>query len=325
MSNVGPAQTAVARLRTEDDDSGDFVRALLAGLSATPKQIPCKFFYDAAGSALFEQICALPEYYVTRTELALLARHAGEFGTLIGPDAELVEFGAGSGRKVRLLLDAMVRPRAYLPIDISSEYLAASAARLDADYPELIVKPVAADFSRPFALPALTCGARRRVGFFPGSTIGNFEPEAALHFLKNAARLLDGGGLLVGVDLAKDPAILHAAYNDAAGITAAFNKNLLARANREFGADFDLSRFYHWACYNPLRQRIEMYLISAARQNVKIAGHVVSFTEGEAVHTENSHKHTVEGFRALAAAAGFTPRAVWCDPARLFSLHWLDA
>ena len=325
MSNFGHTQIAVAPPLTKGDDTGDFVRALLAGLSATSKQIPSKYFYDAEGSALFERICALPEYYVTRTELALLARHAGEFAALMGPEVELVEFGAGSGRKVRLLLNAMVRPRAYLPIDISSEFLAASAARLEEDYPALIVKPVVADFSRPFALPALTNGARRRIGFFPGSTIGNFEPEAALRFLRNAARLLEGGGLLVGVDLVKDPAVLHSAYNDTAGITAEFNKNLLTRANRELGADFDLSRFYHWACYNPVRQRIEMYLVSAARQNVRIAGHVVSFAEGEAVHTENSHKYTVDGFRTLAAEAGFTPRAVWCDPARLFSLHWLDA
>ena len=187
------------------------------------------------------------------------------------------------------------------------------------------MKPLAADFSQPFALPPLTPGARSRAGFFPGSTIGNFAPEAARRFLASAARLLKGGGLLVGVDLVKDPAILHAAYNDAEGVTAAFNKNLLARANRELGADFDLSRFHHYACYNPLLQRIEMYLISAARQRVRFGGCAIEFGEGEAIHTENSHKHTIEGFRALAAEAGFTPRAVWRDPEELFSLHWLDA
>ena len=223
------------------------------------------------------------------------------------------------------MLDAAVRPRAYLPIDISSECLLASAARIDADYPDLIVEPVIADFSRPFVLPPVTRGARRRIGFFPGSTIGNFTPEATLRFLRDAARLFRGGGLLVGVDLVKDPAVLHAAYNDAAGLTAAFNKNLLARANRELGAGFDLTRFHHHACYNPSRQRIEMYLVSAARQQARIAGCAVSFVEGEAVHTENSHKMTVEGFRSLAAKAGFTPRATWCDVQRLFSLHWLEA
>jgi dimethylhistidine N-methyltransferase len=274
---------------------------------------------------LFERICGLPEYYVTRTELDLLARHAGDLAVAIGADAELIEFGAGSGRKARVLLDALVRPRAYLPVDISGEYLAAEAGRLSDAYPDLIVKPIVADFSRPFGLPAPMPGAKRRVGFFPGSTIGNFTPPEALRFLSHAARLLNGGGLLVGVDLVKDPAILHAAYNDAAGVTAAFNKNLLARANRELGAGFDLSQFHHYASYSPQRQRVEMYLISAARQSVRIAGQAVAFADGEAVHTENSHKHTVEGFRALAASAGFTPRAVWCDPARLFSLHWLEA
>ena len=325
MSDSNPRHAAMAASTTQDVDADDFARALLAGLNAGRKQIPCKYFYDAEGSALFEKICALPEYYLARTELALLARHAEEFAALVGADAELVEFGAGSGRKVRLLLDAVVRPRAYLPIDISIDCLLASAARIDADYPDLIVKPVIADFSRPLALPPVTRGARRRIGFFPGSTIGNFTPEAMLRFMRNAARLLRGGGLLVGVDLVKDPAVLHAAYNDAVGLTAAFNRNLLARANRELGAGFDLTRFHHHACYNPSLQRIEMYLVSAARQQVRIAGRAVSFVEGEAVHTENSHKMTIEGFRCLAAKAGFAPRAMWCDVQRLFSLHWLEA
>ena len=251
MSDSNPRHAAIGASTTQGVDADDFARALLAGLNAGRKQIPCKYFYDAEGSALFEKICALPEYYLARTELALLARHADEFAALVGADAELVEFGAGSGRKVQLLLDAVVRPRAYLPIDISIDCLLASAARIDADYPDLIVKPVIADFSRPLALPPVTRGARRRIGFFPGSTIGNFTPEATLRFLRNAARLLRGGGLLVGVDLVKDPAVLHAAYNDAVGLTAAFNKNLMARANRELGAGFDLTRFHHHACYNP--------------------------------------------------------------------------
>lgn len=325
MNTSQHIQSGAAPWLAQSEDTSAFARALLGGLSDTPKRIPCKYFYDAEGSALFERICALPEYYVTRTELDLLARHAGEFAALIEPEAEVVEFGAGAGHKVRILLDALVRPRAYLPIDISSDYLAAAAAQLDADYPDVMVKPVIADFSQPFALPHLTAGARRRVGFFPGSTIGNFAPEEALRFLSNVARLLRGGGLLIGVDLVKDPSILHAAYNDAMGITAAFNKNLLARANRELDAKFDLSRFHHHASYNPLLQRIEMYLISAVRQHVRVAGQTISFADGEAVHTENSHKYTMDGFRILAAKAGFTPRAVWCDAARLFSLHWLDA
>lgn len=324
MSHPSLARAVLAPPEPESR-AGGFARALLAGLSATPKHIPGKYVYDAEGSALFDRICALPEYYVTRTELQLLARHAGEFAALIGPDAELVEFGAGGGHKARLLLDALVRPRSYLPVDISSDYLAEAAARLAADYPRLVVEPVIADFSQPLALPPPAGGAGRRVGFFPGSTIGNFAPREATRFLSAAARLLNGGGLLVGVDLVKDPALLHAAYNDAAGVTAAFNKNLLARANRDLGTDFDLSRFHHYAAYNPVLQRVEMYLISAERQRARVAGRTVAFDEGEAVHTENSHKYTVDGFRALAVDAGFSPRAFWCDAARLFSVHWLAA
>lgn len=317
------SKTAIAAVMTPRE--GEFAEALLAGLSATPKTIPCKYFYDEQGSALFDQICTLPEYYVTRTELDLLQRHAEEIGALIGPDAELIEFGAGYGHKVRLLLDALVRPRAYTPVDISRETLTATAARIVTDYPGLKVRPIEADFTERHTLPAPIAGTKHRVGFFPGSTIGNFTHEEAQQFLTRTQRLLKGGTLLIGVDLVKDPAILHAAYNDAAGITAAFNKNLLARANRELGTDFDLAKFQHYACYNPVHQRVEMYLISAARQNVRISGRTVSFAEGEAIHTENSHKHTVEGFQWLAAKAGFKPRAVWSDPARLFSVHWLDA
>lgn len=302
----------------------DFAHALIAGLSRSPKRIPCKFFYDAIGSELFEQICALPEYYPTRTETALLKARASEIADLIGPDVELVEFGAGSLTKVKILLDALHDLRAYVPIDISGPYLAAVAEQLAAQYPKLDIRPVEADFTRPLDLAPLQPGSKRRIGFFPGSTIGNFPPDEAGRFLKNAARLLKGGGLLVGVDLVKDPSVLHAAYNDAAGVTAAFNKNLLARANRELEADFDLDKFAHYASYNAFARRIEMYLVSLARQTVHVAGTELTFAEGEAIHTEDSHKHTVDGFRSLAAWAGFWPRAVWCDPERKFSVHWLE-
>ncbi|MGE0735437.1 MAG: L-histidine N(alpha)-methyltransferase [Alphaproteobacteria bacterium] len=302
----------------------DFAHALAAGLSRSPKRIPCKFFYDAAGSELFERICALPEYYPTRTECALLQDRAVEIADLIGPDVELIEFGAGSLTKVKILLDALHRVRAYVPIDISGEYLAAVAAQLAAQYPKLEIRPVEADFTRPLDLEQLQPRSKRRIGFFPGSTIGNFAPDEAGRFLENAARLLSGGGLLVGVDLVKDPAVLHAAYNDSAGITAAFNKNLLARANRELEADFDLDKFAHYASYNAYARRIEMYLVSLERQTVSVAGNEVVFAEGEAVHTEDSHKYTVDGFCSLAAWAGFKPRAVWCDPDRKFSVHWLE-
>jgi dimethylhistidine N-methyltransferase len=241
----------------------------------------------------------------------------------MGPDIELVEYGAGSLQKVGILLSALERPRAYLPIDISGDYLRLMAAKLNAEYPQLRVRPVVADFTKPFLLES--AGAARRIGFFPGSTIGNLDRREALIFLRRAASSLKGGGLLIGVDLVKDPAILHAAYNDSAGVTEAFNKNILARANRELDADFDIGNFAHYAFYNPTHRRIEMHLMSLRTQRVRITGEVVSFTDGETIHTENSHKYTIDGFRELASEAGFTPCATWHDPDRLFSLHWLQA
>ena len=308
------------------DDS--FARCIRDGLGRTPKDIACKFFYDATGSALFDAICALPEYYQTRTEVALLRRHAGEIAALIGADAEIVEFGAGALRKVRILLEALQAPRGYTPIDISGAYLRGVVRQLAADYPGLALTPVVGDFTLPLQLPVLPGTPARRVGFFPGSTIGNFRPDAAMALLRRMRDMLGGGGLLVGVDLIKDPALLHAAYNDEAGVTAAFNKNLLARANRELGADFNLDAFAHYAPYNPVAQRIEMYLVSLKRQSVRLSpalGGVVEFAAGEAVHTEDSHKYSIESFREIAAHAGFSPRAVWCDEARLFSIHWLES
>jgi L-histidine Nalpha-methyltransferase len=324
------AQRNLARIRqTASDahdipaDAADFADALLAGLRSEPKRISCKYFYDSEGSRLFEKVCGIPEYYPTRTELALLRRHAREMAALIGAEAEIVEFGAGAGEKIRPLLDVLERPRAYLPIDISGAYLAGIAAQLRDEYPALEIRPIIADFTRNIALPVAP--GLRRVGFFPGSTIGNFEPQEAREFLANAATLLRGGGLLVGVDLVKDPNALHAAYNDPAGVTAAFNKNLLVRANREAGANFELARFAHYAFYNPMQRRIEVYLVSGAAQRVTLCGRSIAFAEGEAIHTEWSYKYTVEDFRALAASAGFAPRAVWCDAERLFSIHWLEA
>ena len=309
-------------LRASRPASGEFECALIAGLQKTPKELPCKYFYDTEGSALFDRICELPEYYPTRTETALLRAHADEFAQRIGAKADLIEFGAGSLQKVGYLLEALDTPNAYIPVDISGDYLHQMAAKLRRDHPDLAVRPVIADFTKSLQLP--TSGARR-VGFFPGSTIGNFTRVEALAFLQRAAKLLRGGGLLTGVDLVKEPSILHAAYNDAAGVTALFNKNILARANRELGADFDVDAFAHYAPYNPAAQRIEMHLISLKRQLVNVAGQTMVFAEGETIHTENSHKYTPESFRALAASAGFEPGAMWCDPDRLFSLHWLAA
>jgi dimethylhistidine N-methyltransferase len=307
-----------------ESTTDSFAQSLTTGLGRTPKDIPCKYFYDAEGSRLFDAICELPEYYQTRTETALLARHAEEIAALIGPHAEIVEFGAGSLRKVRILLDAATVPRGYTPVDISGDYLLDVTRTLAADYPNLRLRPLVADFTAPMAIPVLP-GTARRAGFFPGSTIGNFRPDAATALLRRFRAVLGGGGLLVGVDLVKDPLRLHAAYNDSAGITAAFNKNLLARANRELGADFALTQFAHYAPYNPAAHRIEMYLVSLKRQSVRIAGQRFDFADGEAVHTEDSHKYTVESFREMAARAGFNPRAVWCDPDRLFSIHWLES
>ena len=301
----------------------EFAQNLVEGLSRSPKEISCKFFYDEQGSHLFDAICALPEYYQTRTELALLNRHAGEIAALIGPDMEIVEFGAGSLTKVRILLDALARPAAYTPLDISGDYLGGVVRALAADYPALTLRPIVSDFTLPLAIPPLP-GAPRRAGFFPGGTIGNFRPNAAACLPRRLRASLHGGGLLVGVDLVKDPRRLHAAYNDSAGITAAFNRNILVRANRELGADFDEDAFAHYAPYNSAAHRIEMYLVSLKRQSVHIAGQRFEFAQGEAIHTEDSHKYTIEAFRELAAHAGFAPRAVWTDEERLFSLHWLE-
>lgn len=305
--------------RTKDDG---FRRCLIEGLSQAPKVLQCKYFYDATGSDLFDRICELPEYYQTRTELKILKDHSNEIAALIGEDAELIEFGAGALKKVRLLIDALKRMRAYVPVDISGDYLNAVACALELDYPDLMVEPVVGDFTQPLKLPR---SGARRVGFFPGSTIGNFRREGAVQLLSSWAEMLRGGGLLIGVDLVKDPAVLHAAYNDAAGVTAAFNKNLLARANKELGANFNLDAFAHYACYNPIQQRIEMYLMSLERQRARIDGHTFAFEQGEAIYTEDSHKYTVRGFRQLATEAGFTPRAVWVDENALFSVHWLEA
>ena len=301
-----------------------FARDLRAALAEQPRAISPKYFYDAEGSRLFDRICELPEYYPTRTELGILQRNAGEIAALAGPGAEIVEFGAGSLRKVRLLLQAFDAPARYVPIDISGEHLRDCAAILRGEFRALDVRPLVADYTQPLVLPA-PAGRGRRIGFFPGSTLGNFTPAEALAFLQRAAGVLGGGALLLGADLVKDPHVLHAAYNDAQGVTAAFNLNLLARANGELGTDFALPQFAHYAFYNAPLQRIEMHLVSRRRQVVHLAGERFTLDEGESLHTENSCKFTVDGLRALAQRAGFRPGPVWTDPERLFSVHWLHA
>jgi dimethylhistidine N-methyltransferase len=316
------ARTA-ARARPKTANFGsEFARDVIAGLSAKPKTLPAKYFYDDHGSALFEQITALPEYYPTRTELGILDRRAAEIARFIPPGAALIEFGSGSTVKARIVLRAAA-VGAYVPVDISAGFLNSEAARLTRDLPHLRILPVAADFTRPFELPA-AIRARARVGFFPGSTIGNFEPPQAADFLRHAARLLGAGAhFIVGVDLVKDERVLHAAYNDAAGVTAAFNLNVLRRINRELGADFDLERFQHKAFFNRAQHRIEMHVESRVAQNVLVCDRVIAFGPGETIHTESSYKYTVASFQALAAEAGWSPAAVWTDPKGYFSLHAL--
>ena len=308
--------------------SSVFLRDMQDALRMSPRAISPKYFYDAPGSALFDRICELPEYYPTRTEVGILKAHARDMAERMGGNAELVEFGAGSLHKVRLLLDAMDAggaPARYVPIDISGEHLETAAAALRNDYPALRVRPLVADYTRGLVLPPPARGAGRRIGFFPGSTLGNFTPREAQQFLRMTAGVLRGGSLIVGTDLVKRPDELHAAYNDAQGVTAAFNLNLLARANRELGADFALDAFDHAAFYNAPMQRIEMHLASRKRQDVTVGGQRFTFEHGQTLHTENSHKFTIDGLRALALDAGYTPGPVWTDPDHRFAVHWLDA
>ncbi|UVE18941.1 L-histidine N(alpha)-methyltransferase [Pseudomonas sp. LS44] len=295
----------------------------LSGFAASPKWISPKYFYDRRGSELFEQICRQPEYYPTRTEEAILAQAAGSIAAIAGHHASLVELGSGASRKVRLLLEAM-HPTSYLGIDISRDFLLSSTTRLAGDYPWLDVHAACADFSQPMHLPDGFDGAHP-LAFFPGSSIGNFTPEQATAFLGNLHNLLPkGGGLLIGVDLVKDTQVLEAAYNDRAGVTAAFNLNLLERIRTELDSDIDPTRFVHHAFFNEHESRIEMHLISPAKQQVRIDGHAFDFAAGESLHTENSYKYTAESFCDLAGNAGFKSIARWSDPRQLFSVHYLE-
>jgi dimethylhistidine N-methyltransferase len=308
-----------------DAEAERFAADMIAGLSAVPKRTPPKWFYDRTGSELFEEITRAPEYYPTRTELAILADNAKAIAACVPPGGYLVELGAGSTTKIRLLLDRLGHAAGYVPVDISGEFLAAEAAELRRTVPDVPVFPVAADFTKAFKLPAITAG-RPLAGFFPGSTIGNFDPADAADFLRHVRRMLGPGAtLIIGIDLRKDPRILEAAYDDAGGVTAAFNLNLLVRANRELDADFDLDAFAHRAVFNAARSRVEMHLVSLEARDVHIRGRRFGFAAGETIHTECSYKYTIEDFRALAASAGWQPKAVWLDDAALFSVHALVA
>lgn len=304
----------------------NFRQAVLDGLARPDKAIPSKFIYDAEGSRLFDVIPTLDEYYLTRTEIALLRSHAGDIAGLCGPGCCLVEYGSGSGDKARILLDALEAPRAYVPIDISCDYLRAAAGELARDYPHIPVHAVCADFTKPFDLPGIADRRRgRRVGFFPGATIGNFTLEEAAAFLALAREMLAGGGLLIGIDLKKDVAVLEAAYNDSRGVSAAFNLNLLARMVRELGAELDVSAYCHHAVYDSQRGRMEIGIRSLADQTVTVAGREFRLREGEVVHTQYAYKFTVAEFGQLAAGAGFSTERTWTDDGGLYALCFLEA
>jgi L-histidine N-alpha-methyltransferase len=309
-------------------DSG--LRAeVLHGLATVPKTLPPKLFYDAAGAALFERITELPEYYVTRAELEVVQAHARDIATLAGEQCALIEYGSGAGIKVRLLLDAFTDAShpiaAYVPIDISREQLADVASRIAAEYPTIPVHPVCADYTASLRLPDLPQRARR-VAFFPGSTIGNFHPTEAAAFLRRVRRTVaDDGVLVLGVDRRKDAATLHAAYDDAAGVTAEFNLNMLRRLNRELHADFDLGRFRHRAIFNETASRVEMHLVSLEAQVVHVAGERVAFDAGETIWTENSYKYDRETLDTLVTSAGFRITRLWTDVAERFWVAYLDA
>jgi dimethylhistidine N-methyltransferase len=306
--------------------NGNFLAEAIAGLSRSPRTLPCKFFYDERGSELFQQICELPEYYVTRTELRILKDHGCDIAKQLGPGIELIGLGTGAGTKTRLLLDELHEPIAYVPVDISGEQLQQSTALFRELFPDLEILPVCADYLRPVALPTPRRKPTRKVVYFPGSTIGNFEPDVALDFLQRIRRVCENnGGLLIGVDLQKDRDILERAYNDAQGITAQFNLNLLVRLNRELGADFDLKNWKHRAVYNAKAGRIEMHLLSEREQTVHLADREFHFGAGEKIVTEYSYKHTPEGFAALAARADFRLARMWTDDARLFGVFYFVA
>jgi dimethylhistidine N-methyltransferase len=302
----------------------DEIDALIAGLTHAQKSVSPKYFYDEAGSALFDKITDLPEYYLTRTELAIMRAHVDEMAELIGTQASLIEFGSGSSLKTRLLLEHLDDVAAYVPVDISEEHLLASQRSIREAFPHLDVLPVVADFTHPFQLPDPATMPARNIVYFPGSTIGNFEYDDAvklLHVMYQEAGA--GGALLIGVDLQKDPAVIDAAYNDSAGVTARFNLNMLVHLNRVFGSDFDTGSFEHRATYRPDEGRVVVELISRVPQTVRLGEARISLEQGEAILTEYSHKYTLDGFAALAAIAGFSVERVWTDPEQWFSVQYL--
>ncbi len=296
---------------------------MLQGLQKPRKELPSKYFYNERGSRLFEQICLLDEYYLTRTELYIMQKWVQEMVSLLGPNCLLIEYGSGNSAKIRLLLDTLQTPAGYVPIDISKEHLARAGTALASEYPGLEVLPVCADYTSAFEIPTPGKTVARRIAYYPGSTFGNFNPEPARNFLKQIAMVCQGGGLLIGVDLKKDATLLHRAYNDWQGVTEQFNKNLLIRINQELGSNFQLGQFGHYAFYNPTEGRVEMHLVSLKNQTVRIGEVEIAFALGESIWTESSYKYTLEEFASLAATAGLTVEHVWTDPQQFFSVQYL--
>lgn len=299
---------------------------VLAGLLTTPKTLPPKLFYDRRGAELFEQICDLPEYYLTQSELSILRARAGDIARLAGPDCAVVEYGSGAGIKIRVLLDSLQTPRAYVPVDISRAQLEAVAAEVSGEYPGIEVHPIHADYTSRFSLPDLPASVRRRIAFFPGSTIGNFHPAEAAAFLSKVRQAVGrGGALLLGVDRVKNAGILEAAYNDSAGVTADFNRNILNRINRDLDADFDIELFEHVAFFNEEATRIEMHLKAIDAQAVHVDGIAVPFAAGETIWTESSYKYSAESLTNLVSCAGFEVSRLWTDDAEQFYVAWLTS
>lgn len=323
-----PTGTSTIHFTDLRPDLGDFLADAVEGLTSTPKRIAPKYFYDQRGSELFDRITRLDEYYPTRTEVSILRDAAPEIARLAGDDCLLIEYGSGSSLKTRILLDALRdRNPSYLAIDISGDHLVASAQQLAEEYPDIDVYAVCADYSRPIALPDQALArASKRLAFFPGSTIGNFTPAAAQKFLAASIGTVGPkGSMLIGVDLAKSKQVLEAAYDDDEGVTAAFNRNLLTRMNRELNANFAPENFRHHAFYDAEKGRIEMHLESKQPQTATLDGREIEFAQGERLHTENSYKYSLDDFRALAARAGYQSAQTWTDPNEWFSVHWLDA
>jgi dimethylhistidine N-methyltransferase len=306
-------------------ESSDFLADVITGLSGNPRTLPCKYFYDERGAALFQKICELSEYYITRTEIDILDRNRADIASYLGPNVELIGLGTGAGTKTRILIEALENPAVYVPVDISEKQLRESTALFRKIFPDLEILPVCADYLQPVVLPSPSRKAARNVIYFPGSTIGNFERNEAVEFLRRVANVCrQDGGLLIGVDLKKDQHVIEAAYNDRAGVTAQFNLNLLARVNRELGADFDLDQWRHRAIYNSIAGRVEMYLISEIDQFVHLTEQEFHFRSGEKIITEFSYKYAPEDFAALAAKAGFDFVHMWTDDARLFGIFYFS-